>query len=83
MTQNEWSEEFEKALRPHLPYLESSEKLNPDTPLVDMGLDSISTVNLLIDLEQELEVSVPDEMLTGETFSTVFSLWSVINKLSP
>jgi acyl carrier protein len=36
-------------------------ELNPDAPLVDYGLDSIRSVNLIVELESEFDVQISDE----------------------
>lgn len=71
----EWSENFEKVLRESLPRLGDDEPLQGDTPLLDYGLDSMGTVNLLVALEDALGVEFPDELLVPETFETAHLLW--------
>lgn len=70
--------EFEKLVRPYLPLLDDEAVLAPDTMLTDLGLDSLATVGLLMDLEEAFGVQFPDELLTGETFATAASLWGVV-----
>jgi acyl carrier protein len=66
-------------LKEYLPLAES-ERLQPSESLNDLGLDSLNTVSLLLRLEEEFDISLPDEMLTAETFATVGSLWSVVSE---
>ncbi|MCP2258142.1 acyl carrier protein [Streptoalloteichus tenebrarius] len=77
-----WAPEFEALLRPHLPALAADQELPGDTRLADLGLDSLSTVNLLIELENGFGVSFPDELLTAETFETADTLWRTVSALS-
>jgi acyl carrier protein len=46
--------------------------------LEDVGVDSLKSVTLLLDIESTLGVSIPDELLTAESFATVGSLWNTI-----
>jgi acyl carrier protein len=75
---NDWTSEFEAILRGHLPLL-GQEAIEPADRLVDLGLDSLATVSLLLDLEAAFSVTIPDEMLTAETFATASALWSVVS----
>ncbi|MFI6326553.1 phosphopantetheine-binding protein [Nonomuraea sp. NPDC050556] len=53
----------------------------PSTSLPELGLDSLATVALLIALEQELDIMIPDERLGTDSFSTAGSLWAMISDL--
>ena len=53
-------------------------ELTPDRRLADLGLDSLATVGLLVDVEESFGVEFPDEALTADTFATAASLWSVV-----
>lgn len=81
MTATEWPEEFDKLLRVYLPLQSEGTPLAADTSLPDLGLDSMSTVGLLIDVEDLFGVRIPDEQLRGETFATPAALWSVVAEL--
>lgn len=74
----DWPESFERTVRTHLTRLQADAPLVGDVPLLDYGLDSLATVNLLVDLEQNFTVEFPDELLTASTFATADSLWSVL-----
>jgi acyl carrier protein len=78
---SEWSQEFESVLRAHLPGLGSGEPLSGEVQLVQYGLDSMGTVNLLVALESSLDVQFPDEVLVPETFETAERLWDQASKL--
>ena len=58
--------------------LAASDSLDPSSELVDLGLDSFNTVEILVRLEEEFGIELPDEELTVETFQTVNSLWSLV-----
>lgn len=78
----DWPASFEALLREHLPLLPATTELARDASLVDLGLDSLTTVALLVGLEDLFEVSVPDDLLVAETFATPAALWQVVDELS-
>lgn len=65
---------FEAILRKRLKHLEPGAALPEDALLKDLGLDSMEAVELLLDLEDELGIVLPDEAMTAETFATASSL---------
>ncbi|MEU6546991.1 phosphopantetheine-binding protein [Streptomyces sp. NPDC046859] len=69
---------FEKVLRDHLPRLQE-QPLTDDTPLRDLGLDSMKSVDLLFAIEDEMDVSLPDDDLNEDTFATAGSLWRAVD----
>jgi acyl carrier protein len=80
MPETTWSPEFEKTLRTHLPLLPDTEVLRPDASLTALGLDSMATVALLVEVEDLFDVSLPDEDITEEAFETPSTLWSLIER---
>lgn len=82
MTATPWTPLFEKTLRTALSLLDEGAELPPTARLADLGLDSLSTVNLLIELEEQLEIMIPDELLTMTTFATAADLWAVVEPLT-
>lgn len=72
---------FTGLLRSYLP-LAGPGPLRPSDNLMDLGLDSLNTVEILVRLEETFDVQLPDEDLTVETFASVGSLWSVLTGLS-
>ena len=73
---------FEELLKPHLPFAEAG-ALEPGDDLGGLGLDSMSIVQLLADIEDSYGVELPDDILNEETFATVGSLWLVLADLLP
>jgi acyl carrier protein/D-alanine--poly(phosphoribitol) ligase subunit 2 len=65
-------------------YLEDDDddiQLDVNTPLISSGIvDSFSMVSLKRFLEQEYEISIPDEDASAEAFDTVSSIISVVKK---
>jgi acyl carrier protein len=78
---DELTEKIHAVLRPHLRFLPSDQPLAPDLSLGQLGLDSMESINLLFDLEQVLDIKIPDDMLTAETFETAATLEKTIRPL--
>ncbi|WP_329173324.1 acyl carrier protein [Streptomyces sp. NBC_01477] len=76
-----WSSRFERLLRRFIPLLPDSDPLYPDTPLADVGLDSLGIAGLVIELEEFFGFSFPEEKLTVATFRTSAELWAEISPL--
>jgi acyl carrier protein len=74
-------DELEKIVRTCLPYLGADDPLPGDAELPRLGLDSMATVTLLLELEDTLGVEFPDALLVPETFATVRSLRAVCESL--
>ncbi len=55
--------------------------LRDDQPLSSIGFDSLLTIELVARLEDELQVEVPDELLTPASFETLGSLLTLVNSL--
>lgn len=67
-------------LRPKLRFLGPNEPVPMEQNLGELGLDSMATIDLLMDIEAQLGVSIPDEMITVETFATGNDLLAVVQK---
>ena len=78
----DWDERFEAVIRANVPFLAADEPLKPSASLFDLGLDSMGTVQLLLELEETFGVTFPDEALTPEVFASPASLWEVIRELT-
>jgi acyl carrier protein len=55
--------------------------LSDDADLYQAGLTSLSTVNLMLALEEHFDVEFPDRMLGRKTFGTIRSLAEAIAEL--
>jgi acyl carrier protein len=66
----------------HLKYLKPGQELEPDQPLRDLGLDSMASIDLLLDLEEEYGIVMPEEYLTEQSFSTAAALWQAVGTLT-
>ncbi|WP_271188824.1 phosphopantetheine-binding protein [Dactylosporangium matsuzakiense] len=73
-----WNDSFVQALREQLPELPGEDVLTPATDLYELGLDSLRSVQLLLALEDAWDISIPDDMLTADTFRTPGSIWTLV-----
>ncbi|MFJ6076186.1 acyl carrier protein [Streptomyces sp. NPDC093065] len=77
-----WDEQFEEALRRHLPFLAPDEPLEPDTSMRELGLDSLGTVELLAHLESSYNTRFQDDALSLESFATPAVLWETLRVMT-
>jgi acyl carrier protein len=77
-----WPPEFEEVLGAHLIEPPKPGGLAPDLDLTSAGIDSVTTIALMVDLETRFAFTFPDEMLTAETFATPRALWAAIDSRS-
>lgn len=75
------SERLETLIRPNLKFLAAGDSIGEEQNLGELGLDSLSTINLLFDIESEFGVSIPDEVLDENTFTTIANLEAVLTPL--
>jgi len=75
------AKELEVVLRRYLKQVKSDQPIDPDTLLTKLGLDSMTSINLMLDLETSFNVMIPDEMLTAEVFATASSLRKALETL--
>lgn len=66
-------------LRPFLRLLPPNQTLAVDAELGKLGLDSLQSIDLLMALEQEFEVQIPDEKVTVDSFSTPAHLLALVS----
>ncbi len=78
-----WDERFEAVVRANAPVLRAEAPLLPSDSLYDLGLDSMGTIQLLLELEETFGVTFPDESLKPEIFATPGALWQVVHDLDP
>ncbi|WP_405847039.1 phosphopantetheine-binding protein [Streptomyces sp. NBC_01518] len=76
-----WDERFEVLLREALRLLEPGDPLLPDLRTADFGLDSLAMVELMLGIEESYGISIPDDMVRPQVFSTPETLWKLISEL--
>jgi acyl carrier protein len=72
-------EEIKKYIEKNI--LDSSVKINADTDLKAAGIDSFSTVELILFIERKYGTSIPDDKLVPENFRTLRSLAATVHGL--
>lgn len=55
-------------VRPHLKFLPEGEILEPLRDLGELGLDSMASIDLLLDLERAFSITISDDELTENSF---------------
>lgn len=73
-----WTKQYEHIVRGHCRGVASDAALDPHTPLALLGIDSIEIVSLIVDLEDELDLELPEQAITPETFATLGTLWDML-----
>jgi acyl carrier protein len=81
MTDTNLAPKLQEILRPKLRFLTPGADVPMDEDLGKLGLDSMASIDLLMDIESQLGVQIPDELMTAETFETGNHLLAVIEKL--
>jgi diaminopimelate decarboxylase len=79
MSSGRWDDVFENVLRSVVPTLPPG-TIDPATDLHAAGLDSMASVQLLVELESIYDISIPDDSLEWALFATPSSLWSAVQK---
>ena len=74
--------QFSEMLKPFLTYL-GDNPITTDTPLRELGLDSMQAIELMFALEDTFGVQLPDEALVEETFRTAGNLWNAVADALP
>jgi acyl carrier protein len=78
-----YSEDIRSILGEHARLLVDVGTLTDDADLYQAGLTSLSTVNLMLALEEHFDVEFLDSMLGRKTFSSIRTLSEAIQQLKP
>jgi acyl carrier protein len=78
-----YSEQIRAILADHARLLVAVDTLTDDSDLYQAGLTSLSTVNLMLALEEHFDVEFLDSMLGRKTFSSIGALSEAIEQLAP
>jgi len=78
-----YSEDIRSILAEHARLLVDVDTLTDDSDLYQAGLTSLSTVNLMLALEEHFDVEFLDSMLGRKTFGSIRSLSDAISQLKP
>jgi acyl carrier protein len=58
-------------------------KVSTDADLYELGLTSFATVQLMLALEEEFAVEIPDRLLNRKTFQSIGAMASAVASLLP
>jgi acyl carrier protein len=70
-----------KLLRPRLRLIAPEAEIPFDEDLSRLGLDSMESIDLLMDIEAEFGRPLPDDKVSIDTFATAASLLRVIEEV--
>jgi acyl carrier protein len=73
--------QLESILRTYLVLVPEGQAVPLETELPALGLDSMSALTLLLELEERFEISFPDSLLNATTFHSAKSLENAIQML--
>jgi acyl carrier protein len=77
-----YSDQIRAVLAEHGRLLVDAGQLSDDSDLYEAGLTSLSTVNLMLALEEHFNVEFLDRMLGRKTFQTLRALSAAIEELT-
>jgi len=73
--------QLETILRRYLVLVPEGHNVPLETELAALGLDSMSALTLLLELEEIFDISFPDDLLNATTFRSAKSLENVVQML--
>jgi acyl carrier protein len=73
--------QLETMMRRYLVLVPEGQDVPRETELSALGLDSMSALTLLLELEERFDISFPDSLLNATTFRSARSLENVIQML--
>ena len=73
--------QLETIVRTYLVLVPEGQDVPRETELSALGLDSMSALTLLIELEEIFDISFPDSLLNATTFRSTMNLENVIQML--
>ena len=82
MTEAPSLEAIAAVVRPHLKFLAAGEVLEPARDLGALGLDSMASIDLLLDLERAFGITLSDDDLTENSFANLGEIQKLLASLS-
>ena len=73
---------IERIVRPHLNSIDSWETLHPDADLAKVGLDAMASIDVLVQFEEELGITIPDSVVAGDSFSSLRGIRALLDRLN-
>jgi acyl carrier protein len=77
----DWPTEFDAILRRHCQMPSTDTQIDPDTLLTSLGMDSLEVVEFIVSIEDTFDLSIPQELLTPQTFATPATVWTMLAEL--
>ena len=77
---DDFSTQFEEVLRRHLRSAKA-DSIDYNLELVQLGLDSMTAIAVLLDMEKSFSIRFPDDMLVEGTFRTAGRLKDAVREL--
>ncbi|MFC8702968.1 phosphopantetheine-binding protein [Streptomyces anulatus] len=68
-------------IQDRIPGISAERPLSGETDLWDSGMDSLSSVSVIVAVEEEYDVEFPDELLTREVFSSAAAIAAAVRTL--
>jgi len=78
---DEISRTVQRCLRRHLGLESTNEEIDMKEELVRLGLDSMSAISLLVEIEQTFSITFPEDWLQPQTFRTGELLLAAVREL--
>ena len=76
-----YSQQIRQLLTAHARLLVPVDQLSDDSDLYEAGLTSLSTVNLMLAIEEHFDVEFLDRMLGRKTFGSIRTLSDAVTEL--
>ena len=73
--------QIESILRAHLRHIPEEAPIDLTKDLQELGLDSMSAISVLLDIEKLLGMAFPDEYIDRSTFRSGATLIEVVGRL--
>ncbi len=61
--------------------IKDADAVTSDARLMDMGMDSVSGLDLMLGMEEEFNVKFPEEMMTNKVFESHATLEAALKSL--
>ena len=76
-----YSEKIREIISKHGRLSVSVDQLQDTSDLYNAGLTSLATVGLMLALEEQFDIEIPDHMLSRKTFASIDSIRETVEKL--
>jgi acyl carrier protein len=74
----DWPDEFDVILRRHCQLDDADAPIDPDAMLTALGMDSMEVVEFIVSIEDAFDLTIPQELLTPQTFATPGTVWNMV-----